>query len=68
MGVFAEGKDPNTDMLDGFYYTYGATDGFVTIPAADLTPGDYFCALYINDSYTEVSGAYTFQSKVLIRR
>lgn len=55
VGVFLEGKDPNTDMLDGFYYTYGATDGFVTIPAADLKPGNYFCALFINDSYTEVS-------------
>ncbi len=63
VGVFAEGKDPNTDMLDGFYYTYGATDGFVTIPAADLKPGDYFCALYINDSYTEVSERIHFSIK-----
>ena len=55
VGVFLEGKDPNKDMLDGFYYAYGATDGHVTIPAKDLSPGDYFCALFINDSYTEVS-------------
>lgn len=63
VGVFAEGKDPNRDMLDGFYYTYGATDGFVTIPAADLKPGKYFCALYINDSYTEVSERIHFAVK-----
>lgn len=63
VGVFAEGKDPNTDMLDGFYYTYGATDGYVTIPAADLKPGNYFCALFINDSYTEVSDRIHFTVK-----
>lgn len=60
VGLFAEGKDPNRDMLDGFYYTYGATDGTVTIPHADLKPGRYFAALFINDSYTEVSNRVHF--------
>ena len=55
VGVFAEGEDPNVDELDAFLYTYGATDGDVTIEAGALKPGDYFCALFINDSYDEVS-------------
>ncbi len=55
VGVFAEGEDPNVDELDAFLYTYGATEGDVTIEAGSLKPGDYFCALFINDSYDEVS-------------
>lgn len=55
IGVYAEGEDPNVDELDGFYYTYGATDGYVTVPKKTLKPGRYFCSLFINDSYDEVS-------------
>lgn len=60
VGVFAEGEDPNVDELDAFLYTYGATDGDVTIKAGSLAPGNYFCALFINDSYDEVSPRITF--------
>lgn len=55
IGVYAEGEDPNVDELDGFYYTYGATDGYVTVPKNTLKPGRYFCSFFINDSYDEVS-------------
>lgn len=55
IGFFLEGKDPNKDELDGFYYTYGATEGYITVQPGDLPAGRYFCALYINDSYEEVS-------------
>lgn len=55
VGFFLEGKDVNVDELDGFFYTYGATDGTITVPAGTLAPGRYFVALYINDSYTAVS-------------
>ena len=55
IGVYSEGEDPNVDELDGFYYTYGATDGYVTVPKKTLKPGRYFCSLFINDSYDEVS-------------
>lgn len=55
VGFFREGKEVGKDELDGFYYTYGATDGFITVKAGELPVGDYFCALYINDSYDEVS-------------
>ncbi len=60
VGVFAEGEDPKVDELDAFLYTYGATDGDVTIEAGTLKPGNYFCALFINDSYDEVSPRVTF--------
>ncbi len=55
VGFFLEGKDPDKDELDGFYYTYGATEGYITVKPGELPAGDYFCALYINDSYDEVS-------------
>ena len=60
VGVFAEGEDPNVDELDAFLYTYGATEGDVIIKAGTLKPGNYFCALFINDSYDEVSPRITF--------
>lgn len=60
VGVFAEGEDPTVDELDAFLYTYGATDGDVTVEAGTLKPGNYFCALFINDSYDEVSPRVTF--------
>ena len=50
-----EGKDPNKDELDGLHYTYGATEGYITVKPGELPAGKYFCALYINDSYDEVS-------------
>lgn len=56
LGFFEEGKVVGTDELDGFYYTYGATDGTIVVPAGTLKPADYFVSLYINDSYDEVSG------------
>lgn len=55
VGVFEEGKIVGIDELDGFYYTYGETDGEIIIPAGELKSSDYFLALYINDSYDEVS-------------
>lgn len=55
IGVFKEGKVVGIDELDGFYYTYGETDGEIIIPAGELNSNDYFLAFYINDSYDEVS-------------
>lgn len=65
IGVYAEGEDPNVDELDGFYYTYGATEGYVTVPKETLKEGRYFCSLFINDSYDEVSERkyFTVQKK-----
>lgn len=63
VGVYKEGKDPNVDELDGFYYTYGATEGTVSIKAGTLEPGNYFSALFINDSYDEVSPRIQFNVK-----
>lgn len=55
VGFYEEGKTIGEDELSGFYYTYGATDGMITVPAGELAPADYFVALYINDSYDAVS-------------
>ena len=55
VGIYKEGKIIGIDELDGFYYTYGETDGEIVIPAGEIVEGDYFLALFINDSYDEVS-------------
>lgn len=55
VGFYEEGKTIGEDELAGFYYTYGATDGTIRVPAGELKPADYFVALYINDSYDAVS-------------
>lgn len=55
IGVYQDGKVPGVDDLDGFFYTYGSIDGSIEIKAGDLKPGKYFCSLYINDSWDEVS-------------
>lgn len=60
VGLFKEGKVVGVDELDAFYYTYSATDGYITIKPGDLAPGTYFCSLYINDSYDEVSPRISF--------
>ncbi len=61
VGVYLDGKDPNVDELDGFYYTYGATEGTISVKAGELKPGDYFASLFINDSYDEVSERIHFK-------
>ncbi len=63
VGLFKDGKVVGVDELDAFYYTYGATDGYITIKPGDLAPGTYFCSLYINDSYDEVSPRISFTIK-----
>lgn len=63
VGVYEAGKVPGVDDLDGFFYTYGSIDGKVVINAGDLKPGKYFCSLYINDSWDEVSGRKNFVVK-----
>ncbi|MGL4411600.1 MAG: fibronectin type III domain-containing protein [Bacteroidales bacterium] len=60
VGVYTQGEIVDVDELDAFYYTYGETDGFVTVKAGDLPVGDYFCSLFINDSYDEVSARENF--------
>lgn len=55
IGFYQEGKTIGEDELDGFYYTYGATEGTITVPAGEQKAGNYFVALYTNDSYTAVS-------------
>ncbi|MEG1188384.1 MAG: fibronectin type III domain-containing protein, partial [Bacteroidales bacterium] len=51
IGFFKVGETVGVDELDAYYYTYGATRGDIVIPAGELPVGDYFCSLYIYDSY-----------------
>jgi hypothetical protein len=58
LGIFKKGDVPGIDELVTYLYVDGKTDGSVTFPT--LPAGDYMVALYINDSYTAVSGQYNF--------
>lgn len=58
LGIFKKGDVPGVDELVTYLYVGGKTDGSITFPT--LPAGDYMVALYINDSYTAVSGQYNF--------
>jgi hypothetical protein len=62
IGIFRQGATPGVGdegALVDYLYVAGRTSGFVTFhnPPA---PGNYFLALYTNDSYTAVSNLATF--------
>ncbi|MBP7950675.1 MAG: fibronectin type III domain-containing protein [Verrucomicrobiales bacterium] len=59
IGIFVRGATPGVDRLVTYLYVGGGTAGSVTFK--DLLPaGDYFAALFINDSYTEISNRVDF--------
>jgi len=61
IGIFKQGDVPGDDVLTAYLYFAGATAGSVTFQLPDLPPGDYFAAMFINDSYTEVSNRFLFR-------
>lgn len=60
IGLFKEGETPGVDVLTAYLYFAGATAGSVTFQLPDLPPGNYFVAMFTNDSYTEVSNRIAF--------
>jgi hypothetical protein len=60
IGIFKQGEIPGVDVLTAYLYFAGATSGTVTFQLPDLAPGDYFVAMFTNDSYTEVSNRFLF--------
>ncbi len=60
IGLFKQGDVPGVDVLTAYLYFAGATSGSVTFQLPDLPPGDYFVAMFTNDSYTEVSNRFLF--------
>jgi hypothetical protein len=60
IGIFRAGATPGVDVLVDYLYVDGRPAGSVTF-TNDLPDGDYFVALYINDSYTEVSNRVAFR-------
>jgi hypothetical protein len=60
IGLFKQGQTPGVDTLTAYRYFDGATTGTVTFHLPDLAPGDYFVAMFTNDSYTEVSNRHLF--------
>lgn len=59
IGIFEAGAIPGIDLLVTYIYVDGSASGSITIDE-DLPPGDYYAALYINDSYTAVSNPVNF--------
>jgi hypothetical protein len=60
MGIFKKGATPGVDVLVDYLYVDGKPTGSVTF-TTDIPDGEYFLALYINDSYTEVSNRVDFK-------
>jgi hypothetical protein len=60
IGIFKEGETPGVNVLTAYLYFDGAASGSVTFHLPDLPPGNYFVAMFTNDSYTEVSNRVTF--------
>lgn len=60
MGIFKKGDVPGPDPLTAYLYVDGQTTGSVTFERPDLPPGNYWVALFLNDSYTEVSNRFAF--------
>lgn len=63
LGIFREGDTPGVDVLVAYLYFDGRTQGDVTFHLPDLGPGNYFVAMYTNDSYTQVSNRFNFTVK-----
>jgi hypothetical protein len=59
LGVFRLGSTPGVDQLVTYSYVGGLPQGSVTI-TENLPQGNYFVALFTNDSYTEVSNRIDF--------
>src|SRR5262249_31950554 len=59
LGVFHLGATPGVDKLVSYYYVDGKAAGSVHV-TDDLADGNYFVALYTNDSYTQVSNRVEF--------
>lgn len=62
IGIFREGVTPGVGddgVLVDYLYFGGVTTGYVTFQNTPA-PGNYFVALYTNDSYTAVSNVATF--------
>ncbi len=59
IGLFKAGAVPGVDILVSYLYVGGKTSGSVRF-TEDIDPGDYWAALFINDSYTEVSNRVDF--------
>lgn len=62
IGIFKSGDDPQEDPLVQYLYVGGRTSGDVTFTDDKLPnePGEYFVALFINDSYDEISNRIYF--------
>lgn len=60
LGVYRQREEPGTGELLNYVYVDGRAGGDVTV-VEDLPIGDYYLALFTNDSYTEVSNRVTFK-------
>lgn len=60
LGIFKKGEIPGENVLTSYLYVDGKTAGKATFKLPDLAAGEYFLALFTNDSYTEVSNRLSF--------
>jgi hypothetical protein len=62
LGIFEKDANPNIDPLISYAYYGGVPEGSLDLKdtLAPQMPGDYFIAIFTNDSYTEVSNRVYF--------
>ncbi len=60
IGLYPADVEPGPDLIEYLYFE-GAVDGSVTFALPGLPPGDYYVAMFTNDSYTEVSNRFYFR-------
>ena len=59
IGIFRQGEEPGEGELVTYLYVGGASTGTLRF-TQDIEPGDYYLALFIDDSYTAVSNRVNF--------
>jgi hypothetical protein len=59
IGIFRQGEEPGEGDLVAYLYVGGRSAGSVRF-VEDIAAGDYYAALFINDSYTAVSPRVNF--------
>lgn len=60
IGLFHANADPEVDPLVAYLYFEGSTHGSVTFELPELPAGNYFVAMFTNDTYTAVSNRVNF--------
>ncbi|MFO1491715.1 MAG: hypothetical protein U1F77_14880 [Kiritimatiellia bacterium] len=63
IGIFLQGAEPGAETLVAFRYVGGSVSGRLGFHLPQLAPGDYFAAMFADDSYVEISNRHPFTAR-----